>query len=349
MNSTRKIGDDGERAMIKVCGKRGRSRGAALALCALLLAGAASCSTTRGSSTTLEQEPPIVAQSPEVQAEFEAAVQLLKDGEYDQAAERLRLLQAENSGDRIAQMAELYIARALLGDVAARFDAMEAGQWQALPPEVDALLMPLASATTVDDRVRYGAAAYLALSHALNAEGPEAIAALRAYPGPSMSPAILEKDHRWIWPLIAEGLQQAERSAEAIEAWARTFESLKKTRLDAAELADADASATDDAQAAQIRTYADEEEVEFGDGESLNAGQIMAVARAFTAADSLNDRQAADLLNADRPFVRALGTWAYVRREARRGLDEREQEALLEIFNENAPHFLAMGVASRAA
>ncbi|TXD39426.1 ABC transporter substrate-binding protein [Lujinxingia vulgaris] len=344
--------------MIKVQPFRKPTRGLALALCALLLS-AAGCKTTR-SSTTLEQEPPIVAQSPEVQAEFEDAVALLNAGEYDQAAERLRLLQAENADDRIAQMAELYIARALIGDIDARFKAMETGQWQALSPEVERLLAPLASATTVDERVRFGAAAYLALSQALNAQAAQSASTLRSYPGPSMSPAILEKDRPWIWPLIAEGLQQADRPAEAIEAWARTFEALRPKpapdqRASGSEQAPGDAPgndqpSADDADNAQIQAYADgSEDVEFGDGQSLTPGQVMAVARAFDAADALEDRQAAELLNAERPFVRALATWAYVRREARQGIDEREQEALLEIFNENAPYFLEMGVASRAA
>ncbi|WP_230470537.1 penicillin-binding protein activator [Lujinxingia vulgaris] len=345
--------------MIKVHLFRKSTRGLTLALSVLLLSAPLGCKTTR-SSTTLEQEPPIVAKSPEVQAEFDDAVALLNAGDYDQAAERLRLLQAENADDRIAQMAELYIARALIGDIDARFKAMEEGQWQQLAPEVERLLAPLASSATVDERVRFGAAAYLALSQALNAQPAQVAETLRAYPGPSMSPAILEKDRPWVWPLIAEGLQQAQRPADAIEAWARTFEALKpQPRADAPlEAADTSSDAEagtdepslDDAGAAQIQTYAGaDEDVAFGDGQSLLPAQVMAVSRAFDAADTLNDRQAAELLNAERPFVRALATWAYVRREARQGIDEREQEALLEIFNENAPYFLEMGVASRAA
>ncbi|RDV39498.1 hypothetical protein DV096_02695 [Bradymonadaceae bacterium TMQ3] len=345
--------------MIKVHLFRKSTRGLTLALSALILSGALGCKTTR-SSTTLEQEPPIVAQSPEVQAEFEDAVALLNAGDYEDAAERLRLLQAENADDRIAQVAELYIARALIGDIDARFEAMEKGQWQALSPEVEHLLTPLASSSSVDERVRFGAAAYLALGQALNAQSVQVAATLRAYPGPSISPAILEKDRTWVWPLIAEGLQQAQRPVEAIEAWARTFEALKPgpgaeaeqllTAPSSGAVGGADESSRNDAGAAQVQTYAGgDENLEFGDGQSLLPGQVMAVSRAFDAADTLSDRQAADLLNAERPFVRALATWAYVRREARQGIDEREQEALLEIFNENAPYFLEMGVASRAA
>ncbi|WP_158542320.1 penicillin-binding protein activator [Lujinxingia litoralis] len=323
-------------------------------MCALVLLGATSCSTTRSSTTVLEQEAPIVAESPRVQAHFDEAVTLLREGHYQEAAERFRLLQAEHADDRIAQMAELYIARSLLGDVEARFQAMEAGQWQAVPAEVQALLAPLAKAPRVDDRVRYGASAYLALSYALNAQPDEALAELAGYPGASMSPAILEQDRLWIWPLIAEGLQGAERRVEAMEAWARTFDTTGlPVRAGAHDGATAPSTITGreglSDEGATRAPSGEERPLEFGDGGSLSATQVMAVSRAFDAADGLSERQAADLLNSESGFLRALGTWAYVRREATQRLDEREQEALLELFNENAPYFLSMGVADRAA
>ena len=77
----------------------------------------AGCSSTPNRQATHPDAPPIEAKSPQAKASFDAALELLKAGEWARAEEGFLLVQSEHPEDPIAELAELYIARAKLAEI----------------------------------------------------------------------------------------------------------------------------------------------------------------------------------------------------------------------------------------
>ncbi|MEZ4461272.1 MAG: ABC transporter substrate-binding protein, partial [bacterium] len=136
-------------------------------------------------------------------------------GQWASAEEEFRLIQTDFPDDPIAQVAELYSARAALRE----FDAADAGAMRALP-----LLSGLAGSTDVDPRIRYAAQVYLAAAHAAMGDKAAALSALATYPGASLSPNVLKRDRVDAWTLVVEGLAAADRQAEAIAGLAEAYD-----------------------------------------------------------------------------------------------------------------------------
>ncbi len=175
----------------------------------ILVAFFVGCSSTPKRGDTVQKDP-IKASSKEAQAQFDAALAALERGEFDSADEQFRLLQAEYPNDPIAQVAELYLARAGLRN------------WESTPAaEYLSVFAGLADDTNVDSRIRFAAAVYLAGSTMVDRDA--AMDHLKDYPGPSLSPAVLKRDRLMAWSVLTEAFSKAGRRADAIHALSKGF------------------------------------------------------------------------------------------------------------------------------
>ncbi len=294
---------------------------------AVLLVG---CSTPSPNGQP-EQAPPIQAADEDVQQEFDRAFQYLDRHNWEMTLDELRLLQSEHAGEEVADVAELYIARALLADMGNRFESMHQDEQQdhGVDDEVFRLLEPLAESQSVDDRIRCAAMAYLSVAYALAGQPDEAVAVLRDYPSASMSPKVLEDDRRWVWPLLGEGLLDAGRYAESVVA-----------------------------RGEEHRLLAEEEKLDdiveaVDEGSDPVARQLqLGLNRAFAVSDELSDDSIRDFLSSDLALVRAVGGWTMIRRGldgAEPPLDDSTLEALQAVLNDIAPDLVNVGAADRVS
>ncbi len=298
----------------------------------ILVALMACSSSPTPTSGKAESAPPIESESPEVQQAFEEAVQLLRDGQWERAREGFRLLQAQFSEDETAALAELYIARTHLGDLDTQFEATPTEQGTSIDPEAFALLEPLAISDGVDDRIRFAAQSYLSTAHALGGESKQAVQILESYPGPSLSPALLEDDRRWIWPLVAEGLAASGRAGDSVAAWGSLHSLLREElQVTGEQLGDTDSAGSPE-------WFADVD---------LPPKADLAVARAFEAEDQLGDDDLRRFLSNEHSLARAVGAWTLIRRELDEPLEQEDVETLQALFNDVSPDFLAVGAADR--
>ncbi len=305
-------------------------RGAVVAIgCALM--GLAACSS---SSTVVNGDPkpspPIESESPQVQEQFEEALELLEAGQWEEARELFRILQAEHSGDDTAALAELYIARSYLQDLDAAFLLKETEGPIDVDGEVFSLLGSLVESSQIDSRIRYGAQGYLALAHALQGDTQAALDVMADYPGASLSPTVLDGDRSWIWPLLAEGLTKAERHAEAVVAWGKLHDLLRQ------------------------RAQADMEDESLEGGEwftdlDLPRKADLAVTRAFEAEVHLRERDSRDFLGHESALVQAVGAWTLIRRQLDGQPGPDTLESMQAVFNESSTAFLTIGAADRAS
>ena len=298
------------------------------------------CSTPSTNGDT-DPAPPIESQSEEVQQEFDRAVELLNDGYWEAAVDEFRLLQGQYTDDATAEVAELYIARGLLGDIDEQFELQDRGEEpESVDDEVFSLLEPLAISDGVDDRIRFAAQVYLAAAHALEGDVDEALLSLEDYPGGSLSPKTLDDDRRWLWPLVAEGLHRQGRDAESVVAWGNLHALVRADIED-----EAQQRADDNGDEAAM-----DSEDWFG-GDELPPIADLAVSRAFEAEGELDDDVLRDFIRHDLALVRAVGFWTLLRGtlDGDSTYDEDEIAAYQEIFNELAPDFLAIGAADRAS
>ena len=298
------------------------------------------CSTPSTNGDT-DPAPPIESQSEEVQQEFDRAVELLNDGYWEAAVDEFRLLQGQYTDDATAEVAELYIARGLLGDIDEQFELQDRGEEpESVDDEVFSLLEPLAISDGVDDRIRFAAQVYLAAAHALEGDVDEALLSLEDYPGGSLSPKTLDDDRRWLWPLVAEGLHRQGRDAESVVAWGNLHALVRADIED-----EAQQRADDNGDEAAM-----ESEDWFG-GDELPPIADLAVSRAFEAEGELDDDVLRDFIRHDLALVRAVGVWTLLRStlDGDSTYDDDEIAAYQEIFNELAPDFLAIGAADRAS
>ena len=322
--------------------RQGATHWAERAVLLVVLILVAACSTTpTPSNADRDEAPPIASESPEVQQAFERAHRLLVDGDWDQAVEEFRLLQGQYSRDDTAALAELYIARGLLGDVDRRFTSAhdDDDTIEPVDREVYALLEPLAEAGGVDSRIRYGAQAYLAVAHALDAEVPTALDVVSDYPGASIGAPILEGDHRWIWPLLGEGFTQAGRHDQAVVAWGELHALLRREAAEE-QLESQKGEAQFDREQDRQRWFADLE---------LAPQADLATTRAFDAVEHLSENDVHTFLGHERFLVRAVGVWTYIRRALDDSPGDEKISTLQEVFNELSSDFLTIGAADRAS
>lgn len=183
-----------------------------LVLALALTLGCSSTPTKR--ADTLHKEP-ITATSPEAQSSYDSALEALEQGRYETAAETFRLLQTEYPDDPIAEIAELYIARATVHD------------WEiSRVRSALAIFSGLAKSESVDPRVRYASMVYEAISHALLGETQRAYETLQTYPGAELSPAVLRRDHHQAWPLLIESQSTVERHQRALSTAGAAWDSV---------------------------------------------------------------------------------------------------------------------------
>ena len=200
--------------------------------------------------------------------------------------------------------------------------------------EVFSLLEPLATSSVVDDRIRFAAQTYLSTAHALDGESTRAVQLLEDYPGASLSPALLDGDQRWIWPLVAEGLTNAGRHGEGVIAWGKLHSLLQleaKRKLD------------DEADSKSLESAGLFDEL------ALSPKADLAIARAFEAEPFLSDDDCRRFLSDDNSLVRAVGVWTLVRKELADSPDAEAVETLQSLFNDVSSDFLAIRAADRAS
>lgn len=173
------------------------------------------CSSSPRRGEDVIESAQIRASSADAQRRYDAALAQLEAGQWATAEEEFRLIQADFPDDPIAQVAELYAARAALRD----FRSGGEGPTRALP-----LLSGLARSEAIDTRIRYAALVYMAAAHAASGHNDLAMSALETYPGASLSPNILKRDRIDAWTLVVEGLASAKRTDEAVVALAEAFE-----------------------------------------------------------------------------------------------------------------------------
>ncbi len=310
------------------------------------------CKTGKGKSDAddLERQPPITAKSEDAQRQFERAKQLLDDGQYDEAREAFRLLQAEHSSDPVAEVAELYLARTLLEDVDLTQPAdaearSEERRWR----EAAQLLAPLADTDDVDRRVRYAAKAYYALALSVGGATDDALSSLADYPGSSLSDVVLVRDRAAIWVMLTESFYRAGRYAEVLETAARLHEHIASAELDreAEARGGARTSETVDREAPPKELTGERGEAA---PEGLRSVVALARQRAFDASrEDVDEVDLQDFLASDLPLLRAAAGWGVLSARLDEGVSESSRPALEDLFNRIAPDLVDVGAAERAA
>jgi ABC-type branched-subunit amino acid transport system substrate-binding protein len=313
---------------------------------ALLAASVFGCHKShRKDKEDLAEKPPIEAKSEGAQKKFDEAKALLVAGEYDQAAQQFRLLQADHGDDPIADVAELYAARAALGDLSpSRFaaDDAAAGDVSAARQQLESL----ASGKAVDDRVSYSARAYLAAAHAISGDRAGVRKTLKRYPGPSVSSVVLPVDRPLLLLLIADAMNAAERWEAVVEADASLFQVYAQHRPE-------ETMADDDPEALEEPMPDDDPDSIFdaNDIAQLAGWAQLARTRAFRVADEqLSDAQLQEFLATESSFLRAVSGWGLLRDMLEEGVTSDDARAAAEdLFNSISPDLVDIGAGNRAA
>ncbi len=306
---------------------RNRGRLLLLVLAASLLT---ACSTVpRKRSVELQSLPPITAANADAQRRFDAAVKALEEGRYAEAEEGFLLIGAEYPDDAIAPMAELYVARAQMGNLekASAGEQRSAGTRQ--------MLVSLMNDESVDDRVRFAARAYYSVDLALAGEQAQALEALQVYPGASISPAVLKGDRLYVGALIAESLFVTGRHEDALLAFERLFQDVRE-KVGYASVESRPDALQEEAAEPQL------------DPDAHSVLQY-ARARGFESGERLKDSVAQEFLASDVPFLRAAAGWGLLRRQLQHATEDSQRAAMEELFNHVAADFIRIDAAERAA
>jgi branched-chain amino acid transport system substrate-binding protein len=292
----------------------------------------------------IEREPPIRATSAAAQQQFDRALKMLRDEQFDEAKQAFRLVQAEFSDDPIADLAELYVARAAMGPVRleesfkpAAVDAYSGSS------EAARILAALGDSQDVDKRVRFGATVYYALELALRGDHGDALAALRDYPSASVSDVVLQPDRISVRVLLAESLHRAGRHGVALEAASRlhedvsaeieTFGGVSDSVLDEPTHPKPEMDVASNPRLAHLQSL-----------------EALALDRAFSAAEQdLEEIALQEYLISDRPLLRAAAGWGLLLRQLGEGVEDEQRAALEDLFNRIAPDLVGVGAAERAA
>lgn len=291
----------------------------------------AACSTTpRKRGVELQSLPPITAASADAQRRFDAGVEALNAGRYQEAEEAFLLIGAEYPDDAIASMAELYVARAQMGDI--QQAARHAGLRKTRPSSPRQILVSLMDGDDVDDRVRYAARGYFSVELALNGEQEQALMALNKYPGASLSPAVLEQDRLLVRSLIAESLFNSGRNEEALVAFGKIFADVWQKIEPASSEEFTQGAAQNDAVSPEFYSLLQ-----------------YTRSRGFETAERLRESGAQEFLTADSPFLRAAAGWGLLRRQLENATEASQRTAMEELFNHVAADFVRIDAAERAA
>ncbi|MFP4600301.1 MAG: ABC transporter substrate-binding protein [Persicimonas sp.] len=310
------------------------------------------CKTGKGKSDAddLERQPPITAKSDDAQRQFERAKELLEDGQYDEAREAFRLLQAEYGDDPVAEVAELYLARTLLEDIdlAQSADAEASGgkrRWR----EAAQLLAPLADTDDVDRRIRYAAKAYYGLALSVGGATDDGLSSLADYPGASLSDVVLTRDRAAIWVMLTESFYRAGRYADVLETAARLHDHVASSERDRQAEAKDGARSSDLAERDGPAQELTEERGEAAP-EGLRSVVALARQRAFDASrEDIDEVDLQDYLASDMALLRAAAGWGVLSARLDEGVSESSRPALEDLFNRIAPDLVEVGAAERAA
>lgn len=286
------------------------------------------CSWPLRSTKKPDELPPVMAEDPKAQQSFDDALAALERGEYEDALESFRLVQADYPDDPIAALAELYAARAMLGDV--DFSPQGKLQSSASPEQVELArrsLEALGEGRRVDERVRFAARVYQSIALALQDRAEESVRGLSDYPGASLGSVVLERDRPAAWMMLCESMWRARRHDEALIAAARLHDSVAR-RLEAAG-----------------------EEVSEGDTRVARLIQLYARGRGFEAAlEHVEDRDLQmKFLTSEEPFLQAAAGWALLQRRADDELDDRARATLEDIYQRASSAMVTIGALERAA
>ena len=276
----------------------------------LLLVGAATCSAgpkpkPDDSVTEEKADRPIRPDSDQQKVAFEDAMAALKAGEWTKAKESFRLIQAERETDSVADLAELYIARAELGALEGLSQEGSRGQAE----RAVRMLEALRDDEAVDDRVRRAAGLYGAYARRAFGADEEAYGAFADYPDGQIGSAVLQQDQTRLAPLLVEGLYRQQRWLAAVEAAALLYE-LAGRGGEEAESERVTRRPTE-MEETEERAGSEKGEGEKGEGEKMRLRRF-ARARGFDAAQKLDDGELEGHLDAETSFERAVVGWAYL-------------------------------------
>lgn len=298
---------------------------------------------------TPEAERPIEPESEVERQTFDEAKAALEAGEYDRAKEAFRLIQARRDSGEVAQLAEMYSARADLGALEAQ--SADANQSPTSRRRALQMLASLAADEDVDERVRRAARLYLAYVQFAGGDREEAGVTVADHPDGRLGSAVLVDDRLKLWPVLVEGLTGADRLVDAVWAAGRMFEEVRERRTEKKR----------DGEVVAAPDTSEEEPVE-SDGESGEAADHripadraeslaeFARSRGFLAAGDIADGQLQAHLDDDLGFVRAVVGWTYLDRELDAGeiASDRRQE-LDKRFAEVGADLNAIGAPNRAS
>lgn len=291
-------------------GNQGRiRRGVLFVLLLATLVGSTGCKWSQKRNKPLAERPPMVADDPAAQASFDEARAALEQGRYEESAKGFELVQASHGDDAIAPLAELYAARARLGLLTPGFGTLSASAPQRVVEEQRATFAALADARRIDDRVKWTARLYLALTTLALGDASGAVASLDKYPSASLSNLVLEADQLAAWFLVQEQMHRSDRPEEALMAAAMLHE-----------------------RAATLQDVA-------------LADRIMRYARGRGVAYMMHDISVEDLhmqfFTSDIPFLKGLAGWAVIVRSE--GKDEETRAMLEDLFAQSSGALVEIG------
>lgn len=281
------------------------------------------CSWTRKPSTPPGEQPPVVAANPVAQASYDAALELLDVGDYENARQAFILVQSEHGGDPIAAVAELYAARALMQDVGFSEQSSIVASASAADLVTAASALDTLASARVDERVRWAATIYSAIASAASGDNARAIAKLAKYPGASLGSSILERDRAAAWLILLEGMWSAARFEEAFAA-AAALHALAAPR--------------DDGQVLTPRA-------------ARTNSMLMNHTRARGFEAAMNHIDVRDLqvnfLPTQSAFLHGIAGWALIQRSADERHDESSRAELEDIYQRAAPALVSIGALDR--
>lgn len=268
-----------------------------------------------------DELPALVASNPALRAQFDAARALLEQGQWQQGADAMRLVQTDAGDDPVGALAEVFIARAalmsLLPNAQGQFEGAKAA------PGAATTLARLAADEGVDERVRYLAQLYLASARMVAGQRTAALSALDGYPsGAAMSPLALQRDAVALWSILLERAHRGGAPEETLQIAAALY--------DAALAACADGSP---------------------DGKTPEGGAALyARARAMEAARRVDVERLEEVyFTKEHPLWRAAAGDAVVRARLGQSVESEEARRLEDILAQTAEALVKIGAVERAA
>lgn len=191
----------------------------------MLIFGQLGCKKQTRRTRSLAEGTPVSADSPDAQKGFDTGFKALEQGKYKESQRAFELLQAEHGDDAIAPVAELYAARAELGALGIGYGTLTSTIPATQIEAIGARFAALGDARRVDDRVRWSARLYEALTWVIREDPTRALGVLEDYPSSSISSMFLAADAPMAWMLLTEVMRRDGRVDEALMATAMLYES----------------------------------------------------------------------------------------------------------------------------